>query len=274
MSADDGMLQRLVFAVPGRQLAGQDRRPDGVAIARYEAIIRALSAFHPPTGPIKEFSDHIVLHADAHKHREEVDAIARALVAMPDTSPRMISTLGKIPGQFARICLTFHMINLVDANLADAPSPYLQVVPEATAMRAAAFMREIVIPHLYRAHAVMFSSAQTTHAQWIAGYILAHKLDRITSRDVAKAYRPLRPPECKSELADVMASLATVGWIEPIVPANTAKPVWSWDVNPHVHTIFSDRAERERQAREQAKADIAADVAVLRRQRDSAKHDA
>ena len=69
----------------------------------------------------------------------------------------------------------------------------MDVVPERTARRVATFMRDIVAPHLLRAEVVMFSTVQTGHAQWIAGHILAHRLDRITSRDIVRAYRDLRP---------------------------------------------------------------------------------
>jgi hypothetical protein len=73
-------------------------------------------------------------------------------------------------------------------------------------------MRDIVAPHLLRAEAVMFSTEQTSHAQWIAGHILAHRMERITSRDIVRAYRDLRPPEARAELDAVMTSLTTISW--------------------------------------------------------------
>jgi hypothetical protein len=86
-----------------------------------------------------------------------------------------------------------------------------------------------------------------------------------------RAYGALRAPECKVELADVMASLVTVSWLEPEVPSNPMKPVWAWTVNPAVHSLFADKAARERVLREKARADIAADIEVLRRKRTKAK---
>ena len=213
-----------------------------------------------------------MLHEQAHQHREDIDALARAMAALPDTSPRLRAAFGKWPGLFARLCLTFHLIDIADAR-ADGRNAdrYLDVVPEATARRVADFMHDIVLPHLLRAEAVMFSTAQTTHAQWIAGHILAQRMDRITTRDVVRAYGALSSPEARDELAAVMASLVTIGWLEPEVPKNPVKPVFAWAVNPAVHTAFAARAEREREARDKARERIAADIEVLRRKRREAQ---
>jgi hypothetical protein len=114
----------------------------------------------------------------------------------------------------------------------------------------------------------MFSTAQTGHAQWIAGYILAERLERITSRDVVRVYRSLRAPEARDELVAVMASLVTIGWLEPEVPTNPAKPVSAWAVNPAVHVRFADLAEREQARREKARAELAAYFAAQNRKQD------
>ena len=265
-TADDGLLQRNMYCVPGWQTPDLDRAPDNIAIARYEALFPKLTGMHPPrlSGGA---SNVVIMHEKAHQHREEIDALARAMAALPDTSLRLRSSFGKWPGLFARLCLTFHLIEVADASPMRGPAPYVDVVSEETARRVARFMRDILLPHLLRAEAVMFSTAQTNHGHWIAGYILAHGLDRITTRDVVRAYGPLRAPEAKDELAAVMAALVTVGWLEPEVPRNPAKPVGTWRVNPAVHVMFAARATRERELREQARADIAADIERLRQRR-------
>ena len=205
----------------------------------------------------------VVFHADAQQHREAVELRAEVMAQLPDTSTQLQSAYGKWPGLFARIALTFHLIEIADAHATGTASPYPLVISEQTARRAAAFMLEIALPHLLRAHRLMFSTAQTGHAQWIAGYILAERLERITSRDVVRAYGSLRAPEARDELAAVMASLVTIGWLEPEVPTNPAKPVSAWAVNPAVHVRFADRAEREQARREKAREDLAAYFAAL-----------
>jgi hypothetical protein len=268
---DDGLLQRFMYSVPGPQQVGLDRTPDSNAIKRYEALFPRLVGMHPPRLTGDAGSNAVILHDQAHQHRDDIDALARALAALPDTSPRLRASLGKWPGLFARLCLTFHLIDFADASPAGAPVPHVDVVSEETARRAAGFMQDIVLPHLMRAEAVMFATVQTSHAQWIAGYILAQRLDRITSRDVVRAYWALRSPEAKDELAAVMASLTTVGWLEPEIPSNPVKPVWAWRVNPSVHVAFEVRAKRERELRAKAHAAIAADFEVLRQKRRDVK---
>src|SRR3954451_5385491 len=42
-AADDGLLQRPIYAVPGAQQQGRDRTPDGPALARYRALFPVLT---------------------------------------------------------------------------------------------------------------------------------------------------------------------------------------------------------------------------------------
>jgi len=183
---------------------------------------------------------------------------------MPDITPQLLSAYGKWPGMFARLALTFHLIDIAHARINGAQTAYPMVISEETAKRATDFMLEIALPHLLRAHQLMFSTAQTSHAQWIAGYILAERFERITTRDVVRAYRALMAPEDRDELAAVMASLTAVGWLEPEIPSNPAKPVNAWAVNPAVHVQFARRAEREQRRRQEAKDDLAAHLATLK----------
>ena len=225
---DDGLLQRFMYCVPGTCPPGLDRKPDPHACHRYAALFPVLAALHPSRSVGGDSPAAVVLHEKAHQHRENIDALGRAMEALPDTSPRLRAAFGKWPGMFARLCLIFHLINIADARQMGATPPVLDVVPENIARQVAHFMHDILLPHLLRAEAVMFSTAQTTHAQWIAGHILAHGLDRITTRDVVRAYRALSSPEDKDELAAVMASLVSVAWVEPEPPKNPVKPLFAW----------------------------------------------
>jgi hypothetical protein len=264
-TAEDGLLQRFLYVVPGPQAPGLDRKPATSASDRYNALFPVLVAMQPPKTPDGKHTQVVVLHADAHQHREAVETRAEVLSMLPDTSPQLLAALGKWPGQFARLALTFHLIEIADARATNTTAPYPMVIQEQTARRAAAFMLDITLPHLLRAHRMMFSTTQTGHAEWIAGYILAERYERITSRDVVRAYGPLRPPEAKDELAAVMTSLVTLGWLEPETPANPVKPVHAWAVNPAVHVRFADRAEHEQERREKARAALAAHFEALKR---------
>lgn len=243
-AAEDGLLQRFMYAVPPPAGDGVDQEEDEEALEEYQTLIRSLTAMHPLTKESGYGHEHLAFHALAHVHREAIDKAAKAIALMPGTSNRVKSTLGKWPGLFARICLTFHMVE----HAGRVGVPY--VIAEETAERVKNYMLEIILPHLIRADAVMFLTPQTGHARWIAGHILAHGSDIITTRDVVHAYRALRSPEQARELATTMASLVAVGWLDPMQPRNPLSPVSSWRVNPDVHTRFVERARIETEGRE------------------------
>jgi hypothetical protein len=266
-AADDGLLQRFMFCVADRQGDGEDRVPDRDARRRYEALFPVLVTLHPPVnsfaGPTDARNEiqNVVLHADAHRHRQSIDALARAMAAMPDTSNRLKSAFGKWSGLFARLALTFHLVEIADARANKAMLPVLTVLSEGTARRAANYMRDILLPHLLRAEALMFSTAQSGHARWIAGLILASGKLRFTLREVVQAYGALRAPDCRRDLLEVMESLVTVGWLRPEEQSNPARQPAAWAVNPAVLTLFAERAELERKARTKARKVLAEAVA-------------
>ena len=83
---EDGLLQRFMLIVPGPQQTGIDRAPNVEAIDRYDRIIATLSSLRPPKKDGGDIPQHVVFHADAQKHREYTDSLARVMAAMPDTS--------------------------------------------------------------------------------------------------------------------------------------------------------------------------------------------
>lgn len=256
-AADDGLLQRFCYCVPAKQGRGQDRKPQEGATKRYEALFPALAVLHPQKYLSGEPRP-VVLHAAAHQHRLDTLDLAEAVASMPDTSSRLKAALGKWPGLFARLSLIFHLIEAADANAQGLPEgPMLAMLPEASARMAAGYMREVLLPHLLRAEAVMFATEQTGHASWIAGFILSKGQSRLAMRDLIQAYRPLRAPEKRRELLEVVASLEAIGWLRAEPQSNPTRPPAAWSVNPKVHTGFAVRAERERTAREETKKRIA-----------------
>lgn len=264
-ASEDGMLQRFMYDAPGEQSQGVDRVPNAAALRQYNDLIPALSAMHP--GARKDDDDrnsYIVFHESAHQHREHINSLARAMAALPDTSPRLQSSFAKWPGLFARLSLTFHLINVAGAKLTETELPYL---PESTALMVANYMQDILLPNLLRADTVMYSTAQTGHAKWIAGYILARKLEEITTRDVIRAYRDLQSPESRDELNSVMASLVAVSWLEPVASGHTGRPTSTWTVNPAVHTTYAAKGALERKRREEALAQAKKNFEALRQRK-------
>ena len=264
-AADDGLLQRFLYVVATHQLDGEDRAPDRAALDRYAALFPALANLHPPAAMAGAPRPRVVLDAGAHQHRIALDRLLTQITRMPDTSRRIMGALGKWHGLFARLALVFHLIDLADANARGEPAPVLTVLPEATAARAAAFLREVALPHLLRADALMFATAQTGHAAWIAGFLLATPRDRVTDRDIARAYGALRAPEERRTRLEVMEGLVSFGWLEPEEPP-PGRPTSSWLVNPAIYSLFAARALEEARRRTALRAEIYAAAQARRSQ--------
>ena len=99
-----------------------------------------------------------------------------------------------------------------------------------------------VAPLLNDLQMPMFSTAQTGHARWIGGFILARATPRITVRDVVQAYGALRSPEARRELLAVMESLIAVGWSrEKLLEGEVERLAIL-----HIDTQYQDAFERER----------------------------
>ena len=263
-TTDNGLIQRFMLDVPGPQAAGLDRAPNLAARDLYRALFPALVALHPTRNDEGRIQ-HVTLHADAHEAREDIEGLAHVMQVMPDASSRLASTFGKWPGLFARLCLTFHLIEAAASRVRNpgGAHPPLQVVTAETANRVSRYMRAVLAPSLLRAETLMFGTTQTEHANWISQHILIHRLERITARDITRAYGAMRAPEERPTLYSVMDSLCLFGWLAPIQRSDAQPPI-TWRVNPHVHILYAERAEAERTRRAGVAEAIARERAVYR----------
>ena len=204
---EDGLLTRFLFDVPGANADEQDRAPDRAALGGYRRLFPLLAEMRPATWTDADQGTRAVpvtLHEDAHAAREDITALCKALANMPDVSPRLAGTFGKWRGLFGRLCLVFHLVEIAGANIAGFMGAAPREVPAHIAWRVANYMRAILIPNMFRADAVMFATTQTTHAKWVADYILAGRRARISARDIMRDYRALSAPEDRSTIDDVM----------------------------------------------------------------------
>jgi len=96
----------------------------------------------------------------------------------------------------------------------------------------------------------------------VAGYILAHKLERVTNRDIAHGDRTMRKLT-RRETDNVFEQLDALGWVNR-VPAPRPSDPSHWLVNPEVHKRFAVRGEAEAKRRSAARATILESIAALR----------
>ena len=178
--ADDGLIQRFMVAHTARTGNGQDRPPDHDAIEAYTQLIRRLvsGSPNPDTGAI-------VLSEDAQRLRALVQQVTDQVMVLSSTSPAFRAHLSKWPGLFARLLLTFHL-----AESDGQPAP---MISGQTAQRVARFGLDYLLPNGARFYSDFFGINETAiHARWVAGLILAHRLESIRPRDIYRLRRAAR----------------------------------------------------------------------------------
>ena len=119
-----------------------------------------------------------------------------------------------------------------------------------TVIRAANYMRQILLPNLFRlGFQTMPEENCGTSARWVASYVLAHKKTSITLREIGRVYRDLRGKE--QEIQNIMSYLCDAGWAQAEKQKRHDSFVWA--INPAVHTLFAERAEAEKDRREKVR---------------------
>jgi uncharacterized protein DUF3987 len=236
-SVDDGLLQRgfpimMKSAVEGRDV------PEGPANHDYAVLI----------GQLRHL-DATVLRFDdgAQVYRQELERKHLDLQSCETLHPKLGAHIGKYNGLFARLCIVFHCVENAGGALPGT-------ISEATARRAGALLHGSLLPHaiVFYTGSLGISDAHDS-LMAVAGYILAHKLEKITNRDVARGDRAMRRLDQK-QVEAVFAQLDVLGWIDP--PAFLSRTP-HWVVNPAVHTKFADKAKSEKVRREKDRKMIA-----------------
>jgi Protein of unknown function (DUF3987) len=247
---DDGLFQRfsVVHAKPA-DLVDDDDQPINTSIGvEYREIIETLAELSPAIG-----ADGTAAHAYANPDARAVRQALRPLIErlQIDTSlPAIVrETAPKWSGLLARLTLIFHLVGLADRmRMRDTISDReRQEVTGATADQAAAFIRHILLPNLFRLgyETMPDSGEQATHVRWIAGHVLAHKLTSITARQIGRAYNALRGKD--TMIMQAMETLTHAGWATRYEGRVDSA---CWNINPAVHQAFAEqaRAEAERRA--------------------------
>ena len=180
-----------------------------------------------------------------HKHHE--------LKRLEYISPMLASHLGKYDGIYARLCVIFHCIECVSDERTDRPWPAHQplglFIQLDTAERAARFLHDYLLKHAVAFYCgVLDMGDHHRRITAVAGYILARKLDRVTNRDIQRGIKTLRDLG-RRETEIIFEHLEAFGWVTQTPSPRRPQDPPHWVVNPSVHTLFSDRAEKERQWR-------------------------
>ena len=242
----DGTLQRFLPMQLRVLSEGEDVAPDA---ALDEALDRL--AFDLAASPQNEL----------YKFEPAADLEFRALQQFavqrrdqPDIPASLREWCDKLPNEFGRVCLAFHVIEWYTQDIGPLlGGPPDQLVSVATAARARRFLMEFAYPHAVAFHdEVLMQSPAEKHANNLAGYILSRGLCSISERDIYQNYKSLKGAsrENLAAIQDAMRALELAGWARPDGTRERTNRVTTWAINPAVHTKFHSRAKAERGRRD------------------------
>lgn len=247
-STDDGLIQRFFPIMLGDPVPGKDIEMPDVA-AEYDELIDKLWALEPPQnflGPLP-----LVFSEEAQELRSKLELQHLEMMTTFETINRKIAShIGKYDGMFGRLCIVFHCIEHVTERPGESLADTIQI---DTAKRASTFLHKFL-----RRHALAFYTnvAGLTDDHDIitdvAGYILAHKLDKVSLRNLTRG-TSLMKRHAKLDGERIFEQMAAYGWLEE---ARSRADSVMWNVNPLAHTLYADRAEAEKMRREEAQARV------------------
>ena len=244
-SHDDGFLARMLM-VMARPAAISKDVPAMEITNKYEKLIKRLTELKPPppSNPYAAFGQEVVplcFDDGAQKLRAELEQKHLELAQAFETfNKKLAAAAGKYDGYFGRLCVLWHCIEHADDK--DLPP----IVTIDTARRVADFMHGFLFEHATAFYCGVLGLAdEHDRLAAVAGYVLAHKLERVTNRDIQRGDRTMRGLT-KRETEEMFEQLEALGWITRTPGPRTLH----WIVNPRVHERFAERAAKETAQRE------------------------
>ena len=256
-AVDDGLIQRLIPVILSPAGVDEDVLA-GNAIGDYEALVYRLTKL-PEVGlpaPDNPFDlnvtrRHAVFDSGAQEIRRAFERYTNKLTQLEAISPQFAAFCGKLNGIFARIALVFHCVEHINLASQLEAQRIPERINEETAKRTVRLMREFVIPHAL--HFYLEVGGETpviADARSIAGYILAHKVKRVTFGDLTSSVRCCRKKP-RDDVIRMMEPLDMMNWVQREGPGPIPR---AWTVTPAVHDTFAAKAAQERERRDEVRA--------------------
>jgi hypothetical protein len=186
----------------------------------------------------------------AQLYRQELERKHLKLQSAEIVNRKLAAHVGKYNGIFARLCVVWHCAE----HAAHGRLP--PTISEDTARRAGQFLHGFLLRHAFSFYiGVLGLTNDHDKLLAVAGYILAHKKDKITNRDLKRGDKTMRKVQTQ-EMATLFEQLEAYGWLDRVQGPYQKSPV-HWEVNPVVHVKFAERAKSESERRAQAREIIA-----------------
>lgn len=250
-ASDDGLIQRLFPIVLQAATLGDEDMDSSEVVSAFELLVDKLTRCEvAPAGRIATGEPvSLIFDAEAQLLRRRLEQRHLELMSVEVVNRKLAAHIGKYDGLFARLCVAFHCI---DSGGGMVPS----VIGIDTARRAANFLHTFLMPHAVCFYGgVLDLSDDHDRLTAVASYILAHGLEQVSVRDVARGVSSMRKLT-RGDTMRVFEQLEALGWVAPSAGTNRMNATPTWVVNPEVHKRFTERRDVEVERREQARANL------------------
>ncbi|MGO7501540.1 DUF3987 domain-containing protein [Rhizobium johnstonii] len=251
---DDGMMQRITPVLLCDRKTGTDA-PIQDVLDKYDALIYRLAELtgqHVVGGTHRDGAT-LFFSAEAQQvFRERQESTKLLTEHFSEIYPSLHMHLKKYDGILARLSLGLHMIE--HASLPQ--QAYMQqnwisnIVEVATIRKAETLLFKFMLNHAMAFHLEILGSGQDATIRSIAGYILTHKVELVTLRDLQRNVAPCRELE-RRDYMKILDRLSADGWLSEVQPGPRSTSAPQGIVNPEVHIRFVKKAEEERARRDE-----------------------
>lgn len=242
-AVDDGLLQRFIPIVLRPAELGHDA-PIPPEAGMYKFAVRSMHRV-TAAGPLR-------FDPEAQQVFQEVQRRHHRLGACEAVNRRLGAHIQKLDGIFARLCIVWH----VAASAHLFKSTVDPIITADTARQVARFIAEFTLPHAFAFYTgVLGATDNDDDLRDVAGYILAKRLPQVDHRTIKRSVRSCRKLD-KFSTRPLFETLAAMGWLTAVDDPDKRNGEPLWFVNPNVHLLFAERAEREEARRLQDRAAI------------------
>jgi Protein of unknown function (DUF3987)/Bifunctional DNA primase/polymerase, N-terminal len=233
---DDGLLQRFLICNLRPSKQGADRKRDPRIDQGIKRLIDAL------VDDDCEPRNH-VFDSEARVVVNDFLGLVHDLQALEEHSSKLATWCGKLGAQMARLAMTLHYANADGKNVPIA-------INAETAQQAVSLLEVYYLPHAINFFTkIIGDNATDDKARWIADHILAHRLTRVTFRDLDRGGVTVKNTS-DQERRKYFRLLESYGWVLPETEIEAICNAWK--VNPAVHNLFEQRGKLERVRRKKA----------------------
>lgn len=239
---DDGLIQRLFPIILRPARLGSEDAPPTDAVRAYGEVVAALTrteVMRPPGFIDVGDRARLIFSDGAQRIRRELEEKHLALMAVECVSRKLAAHIGKYDGLFARLCVAFHAIENARAGMIPT------MIGEDTARRVAEFLHRFFLPHAFAFYnGTLALSDDHDRLTALAGYILAHKLEIVSARDVARGDGTMRKLT-RPDVVRLFEQLEAFGWASQQPTSTRVNAAPTWIVNPEVHRLFAEKGAQE-----------------------------